>query len=93
MQKIACARLPGVYHLSGELELSYAQFAQLLADRVGVARNRVRPVESASRTDVSVLYRPRHPALRMTRTTQLLGLQPEPIEFTLNELFPFGRQQ
>lgn len=93
LQQIARARLPGVFHLSGEAELSYAQFAQLLAARAGVARNRVRPVESASRTDVAVLYRPLHPALRMTRTTQLLGLQPESIESTLNGLFPLGRQQ
>lgn len=93
LQKIAHAKVPGVFHLSGQAELSYVQFAQLLADRAGVARDRVRPVESVSRTDVAVLYRPRHPALRMTRTTQLLGLQPESIGSTLKELFPLGSQQ
>jgi dTDP-4-dehydrorhamnose reductase len=92
LHQIAQARLPGIFHLSGEAELTYADFARLLADHLGVARDLVHPVESASRTDVSVLYRPRHPALRMTRTTELLGLQPESIASTLNELFPQRRQ-
>lgn len=92
LQQIAQSQMPGIFHLSGEAELSYADFALSLADHLGVARDLVRPVESAARTDVSVLYRPRHPALRMTRTTQLLGLQPEPIASTLNQLFPQSRQ-
>lgn len=92
LQKIAQARVPGVFHLSGETELSYSQFARLLADRAGAAGDLVRPVVSVSRTDVHVLYRPRYPALRMTRTTQLLGLQPEPIASTFDELFPLGAQ-
>ncbi len=92
LQQIAKARMSGIFHLSGEAEVSYADFALSLADHLGVAQDLVHPVESATKTEVSVLYRPRHPALRMTRTTRLLGLQPEPIASTLNQLFPQSRQ-
>ena len=90
LQKIAIASLPGIYHLSGESEITYLQFAQMLADRLGVSRKFVCSIKLKTKQDTEVNYRPKHPSLNMIKTTQLLGLHPEKIELTLNELLKFN---
>lgn len=77
MLRIAESGRDGIYHLSGADELSYADLARVLARRIGVPADRVRPV--SSRGDPAVPFRPRHPALGMARTTAGLGLAPESI--------------
>jgi len=85
LSAIAAARKPGVFHLSGAEEMSYAELAGFLARRLGAAPGLVLPSQSSD-AKVNVLYRPRHPALGMARTRALLGLVPEPTENMLNEL-------
>lgn len=84
---IAQSRMAGIFHLSGVAELTYVQFAHLLAGRAGLDRGYVVPTQSSGKLNNTVVYRPRYPALRMIRTSDLLGLRPEPIESTLDELF------
>ncbi len=82
---VAAARSPGVFHLSGADEMSYAEFARRLAGRVGADPALVVPGTSIE-AGVSVLFRPVHPALGMARTHRLLGLAPEQMDQTLNAL-------
>ena len=83
---IANKGIPGIYHLSGERNLSYYDFAKLIAKRSGASTEGIISVESCSRTDISILYKPRYANLQMNRTTRLTGLKPELIDATLNEI-------
>lgn len=85
LKTISLARKPGIFHLSGAEELSYAQFADKLADHLGADRDLVVP-GSSSDVNVTVLYRPQHPALGMVRTRRLLGLAPEVMAHLMDEL-------
>jgi dTDP-4-dehydrorhamnose reductase len=85
LSAVAAARRPGVFHLSGADEMSYAGFARHLAGRIGADPALVVPGNSAA-AGVSVLFRPDHPALGMERTQSLLGLVPEQTEQMLNAL-------
>ncbi|MFA5158889.1 MAG: sugar nucleotide-binding protein [Candidatus Omnitrophota bacterium] len=82
---VANARHPGIFHLSGAEEMTYADFARRLASYTGADPALVRPLSSES-PDVRVLFRPEHPALGMRRTTKLLGITPEPTSHLLERL-------
>lgn len=82
---IASRKLAGIFHLSGEGEMSYAEFACRLAAHVGAPRELVRLVTSGS-VGVETLFNPEFPALGMERTQRILGIGPEPINRVLNEL-------
>lgn len=73
---IARAGLPGVFHLSGDVEISYADFAGHLAMHLGADPAFVRPTSSAVST-ARVVFRPAHPGLGMQRTYEQLGIRPE----------------
>ena len=78
-------RIGGIYHLSGSIELSYADFARRLAGKLGVSADLVGE-STVEKSPTPVLYRPRHPALDMTRTARIIGLNPEPIDAMLDNL-------
>jgi len=80
LRQIAEERIPGIFHLSGEKELSYSEFVLSLANYLKVPNNLVIPIESESNINKKIIYRPRYPTLCMTRTKEILGLQPEPID-------------
>jgi len=75
--RIASRKTPGVFHLSGTDELSYAQFARRLADRLGADESLVRRISSAG---TNTAFRPNHPGLGMSRSRSVVGLSPEPME-------------
>jgi dTDP-4-dehydrorhamnose reductase len=75
----------GIFHLAGEEEMSYAEFARRMAVCLNADTALVRPV-SSKRENVKIVYRPAHPVLGMVRTTELLGIRPEPMASVLEEL-------
>jgi dTDP-4-dehydrorhamnose reductase len=82
------AKLPflhkaGVFHVSGSRDLSYYDFAVLMARALGAHVSRVVP--QRSRDGVSA-FRIRHTALGMTRTCKELGLIPQAPELTINDI-------
>jgi dTDP-4-dehydrorhamnose reductase len=79
------SRTGGIFHLSGGAELSYAEFARRLAEKLGVSADLVRET-TVERSRKPLLYRPRHPALGMSLTAKILGLNPEPIDAMLANL-------
>lgn len=64
----------GVFHLSGEGDLSYFDFAELLARHF--KKGGVRPATALAR-GVDLLFKPSHSALGMARTSRLLGIHPQ----------------
>lgn len=88
---IASVRKPGVFHLTGEEEMSYAQFCSHLASHLGASPGLVVP-RCSSEANVNVLFRPNHPALGMARTSQLLRLVPESMDNLMNELLSGSHQ-
>lgn len=84
---VARSGLPGVFHLAGEEEMSYAGFAQRLASHLGADPALVRPGSSAA-SAARVLFRPTYPGLGMQRTRELLGIGPEPTMHLMAALDP-----
>ena len=84
LSKIASRRLPGIFHLSGAEELSYAQFAFKLAERLGAGAELIQQVCSV-REGMDVVFRPTHPGLGMRRTRSLLGIDSESLDELLLE--------
>jgi dTDP-4-dehydrorhamnose reductase len=72
-------RLPGIFHLSGAAELSYAGFAAALAAHLGVAGDLVRPVDLET-AGIATPFRPLHPGLGMAATRERLGIGPQSLE-------------
>jgi len=82
---IALSRKPGIFHLSGEEEMSYAQFALSLTHAIGADSTLVKPITTTLK-GIDVLFRPRHPALGMERTKNIFGIYPESSIQMINEL-------
>jgi dTDP-4-dehydrorhamnose reductase len=75
---IICRKISGIFHLSGEADISYADFAKGLISIADLNPNLVKRVSSK---DVGVNLAYSHPitGLDMKLTSQLLGLQPVPV--------------
>ena len=82
---IASRRLPGIFHLSGAEEVSYAEFASRLARHANANAALIRAVSSTV-SGAEVLFRPAHPGLGMSRTRSELNMMPEDMSRVFTEL-------
>jgi dTDP-4-dehydrorhamnose reductase len=82
---VARRREGGIFHFSGDDELSYSELARELAARLDVSESLVMPVAASERGVVPV-FRPAHPALGMARTREVLGVSPQPLDQVITEL-------
>lgn len=73
---IASKRSPGIFHLSGEKEFTYAEFAIAMNRIINVSEDMVVPI-STSDVGIKVNYKPKHSGLGMSKTNLILGLEPE----------------
>lgn len=89
---VARAGMPGIFHLSGEAEMSYADFASHLATRLAADPSLVRPSSSAA-SSARVVFRPAHPGLGMQRTREQLNISPEPLNDLLVAISPAHSQK
>jgi len=89
---IARAGISGIFHLSGEVELSYADFASRIAVRLGADPLLVQPSLSTC-SGVRVISQPVHPGLRMQRTYIRLGISPEPLNELMDTLLQKDSQR
>jgi dTDP-4-dehydrorhamnose reductase len=82
LYKIISKNLAGIYHLSGEKDISYYNFAKKFLSFVGLKRNLVRGYDS---NDLNIKLTYNHPVtgLSMQHTTFCTGLKP----ITLREIF------
>ena len=83
--KIVESAIPGNFHVSGASDISYAEFAHLMADRLHVAKSLVQPI-AARDSAHDFAFRPRFSRLGMDRTTKLVGLLPQSPEAVVEDL-------
>lgn len=81
--QVCAGRHAGILHLSGERDLSYAEFAWEVSARGGGAAVTARSLAQAG---VQPSYRPRHCCLDMTQTTRSTGLRPQPATVVAEDL-------
>lgn len=83
LQCIGAGMQGGVYHLSGECDLTYFELAQAMANAWG----RGATVEQDwVRQRLGAVPSPAHSALSMAGTTAFWGLKPQPLEMVAREL-------
>lgn len=78
-------RITGNLHLSGAHNVSYVDLAQALARRLGVDAGLIRPTTSIEK-GVNIPFKPRFSGLGMTRTTELSGVRPQPLDQLVGDL-------
>ena len=82
---LALLRASGVFHLSGQLQMSHAEFAVSLANSMGVFPFLVVPKHSRE-FNTPRFYPPRQPCLDMASTFALLGVQPQTCQSVIDDL-------
>ncbi len=85
LARIAKARSPGHFHLSGKENLSYADFAKQTVAAMGLPSELVQPTTSVA-AGVRIAFQPRFSALGMARTRALLDIAPQPAESVIADL-------
>lgn len=83
--------IPGIVHLSGERDVTYAEFADALIAAFGLPRGRAVPTTSTV-AGVAVPFHPQYAGLGMRRATQLAGIYPEPLEQVVRYLVEMYRE-
>lgn len=81
VQHLMDSKVTGLFHLSGEKDLSYAEFCVNLAKMMGVDECLVQPVSRDG-----VIYTPQHAGLGMRNTKKMTGLQPEFTQHALKSI-------
>jgi dTDP-4-dehydrorhamnose reductase len=78
LERILQSKEPGTHHLSGAMNLSYADFARKMAVALQVPCDLVKPIIAAE-SNVKLACKPEFAVLDMKATTLVTGLIPEPI--------------
>ena len=78
-------RISGNLHLSGAANVTYVEFANALARRLGVSSDLINPT-TAVKKGVNIAFKPRFSGLGMTRTTELSGIEPQPLDGLVDDL-------
>lgn len=82
---IGAKRVPGNLHLSGAADINYVDFANALAEKLGLDSRLVHP-SSASAKQFKIPFKPRFSGLGMKRTTRLTGIQPQSLTGVASQL-------
>jgi dTDP-4-dehydrorhamnose reductase len=77
--------LKGIVHISNEQQLSYADFASLLAETFDFSADLVQPIYIGD-TDIDPIYNPKYTTLDMSRSTHSYGLKPQILEVVMEDL-------
>ena len=78
-------RVPGHLHLSGAENVSYVDFASVLATAKGIDPRLIVPT-TATAKGIHIAYKPRFSGLSMQRTTALTGVNPQKIKDVVKDL-------
>ena len=78
-------RPSGNLHLSGAENVSYIDFANALAKKLGIRPNLIEPT-TATAKGVNIPFKPRYSGLGMTRTTQLTNIEPQRLDQLIDDL-------
>lgn len=79
-------RIPGCLHLSGAANVSYVDFANAVAQHLGVAQSLLAPTTATER-GIHIAFKPKFSGLGMQKTTRLSGIQPQPLSAVISDIF------
>jgi len=78
-------RIPGNLHISGEDNVSYVDFANCIALKIGVDSKLIKPT-TAEEKGVHILFKPSFSGLDMRKTTKLSGITPQSLADVVNDI-------
>jgi dTDP-4-dehydrorhamnose reductase len=78
-------RAAGNLHLSGADNVTYVDLANALARRLNVAPGLIAPTTAVEK-GVNIPFKPRYSGLGMRRTTELIGLAPQPLASVVDDI-------
>ena len=78
-------RISSNLHLSGAANVTYVEFAHALAARLGVSTDLIHPTTAVEK-GVNIAFKPSFSGLGMTRTTELTGIAPQPLDRLVDDL-------
>ncbi len=76
LYKIFKNKIGGIYHLSGDSEISYADLFYVVAKKYNFDQDMIKPIKIVN-SGVDILFRPKHPGLGMESTCKILKISPE----------------
>lgn len=79
-------RIPGNLHLSGAANVTYVDLAQALARRLRGAAKLIKPTTAVAK-GINIPFKPTYSGLGMHRTTNLSGIEPQPLDNLVAHLF------
>jgi len=79
-------RIPGNLHLSGAANVTYVDLAQALTQRLRGATELIRPTTAVAK-GINIPFKPTYSGLGMPRTTNLSGIEPQPLDNLVDHLF------
>jgi dTDP-4-dehydrorhamnose reductase len=82
LERLCETRQPGVFQVSSDLEVTYADIAYYLAEKIGVNRDLVQPIESIE-AGIQRQAAPPHTSLHTARLSEQLGLEPPDVWRTI----------
>jgi dTDP-4-dehydrorhamnose reductase len=78
-------RVSGNLHISGSENVTYVEFANALAQRLGVDASLI-AATTATAKGVNIAFKPRFSGLGMTRTAELTGVRPQPLDRLIDDI-------
>lgn len=84
--RLAVRRPGGIFHLSGAADISYAEFARLLATGLGLDAGASVIPATSTEAGVSLANSPAYPTMAMPATTLALDLAPQPASAVANSM-------
>ena len=90
LAKVGVMRSPGVFQVSGETDVSYAEVAHRIVDRLGFPRELVQQISFADR-NLPPEMAPAHTTLDTERVRRVLGLDCPSVSTTLDEMIESAR--
>jgi dTDP-4-dehydrorhamnose reductase len=78
---MAYSHLRGIFHLSGDEDISYSNFAITIANYFGITSDKIIPVKG------ELIFKLKFASLGMNRTSTLLNIFPEPMDLLLARSF------
>jgi dTDP-4-dehydrorhamnose reductase len=88
LERLCERRLPGIFQVSSDIDVTYAQVAYYLAEKIGASPDLIQPVDSAA-AGIPREAVPPHTSLDVGRLRTDLGLEPPSAWTTIDEAVDF----
>ena len=86
LMKIGQKRISGNFHLSGAENVSYVRLSKAIAEKKGCSCELIEATTSIEK-NVHIAFKPTYSGLGMARTTEIFGLEAQPLENVINDIY------